>query len=91
MILDHGGVDLGFIEYASSLKLWILGSLIVGLAVPVRSGNLGIDLASMLAALIGLAVLIGIIESTKARFRMCKVPQLLVGACVFTIIGFLIQ
>lgn len=91
MILDHGGVDLGFIEYASSLKMWILGSLIVGLAIPVRSGSLGIDTISMFASLIALAVLIGIIESTMARFRMCKVPQLLVGACVFTIIGFLIQ
>ena len=91
MILDHGGVDLGFIEYASSLKMWILGSLIVGLAVPVRSGMLVVDLLAIFAGMIGLAVLVGIIESTMARFRMVLVPQLLVGACIFTIIGFLIQ
>ena len=91
MILDHGGVDLGFIEYTSALKMWILGALIVGLAVPVRSGILGIDVLSMCAGLVGLAILVGIIESTMARFRMSLVPQLLVGACVFSIIGFLIQ
>jgi len=91
MILDHGGVDLGFIEYASSLKMWILGSLIIGLSLPVRTGSMAVDILAMLAGLAALAILIGIIESTMARFRMCKVPQLLVGACVFTIIGFLIQ
>ncbi len=91
MILDHGGVDLGFIEYASSVKMWILGSMLVGLAVPVRTGDLAIDLLAVCAGMALLAILIGIIESTMARFRMMLVPQLLVGACVFSIIGFLIQ
>ncbi|MBU1108856.1 MAG: NADH-quinone oxidoreductase subunit H [Candidatus Riflebacteria bacterium] len=91
MILDHGGVDLGFIEYTASLKMWILGSMIVGLAVPIRSGILGIDILSMCGGMVGLAVLVGIIESTMARFRMILVPQFLVGACVFSVIGFIIQ
>lgn len=91
MILDHSGVDLGFIEYAASLKMWILGSLLVGIAIPVRSGILGIDILSMCLGLVGLAILVGIIESTMARFRLVQVPLLLVGACVFSIIGFLIH
>jgi formate hydrogenlyase subunit 4 len=90
MVLDHGGVDFGYIEYAASLKLWILGSLLAGIALPVRTGLPGVDLAAMLAGLAALAVLVGVIESTLARVRLAQVPQLLVGACAFTVIGFLI-
>ena len=39
MVLDHSGPDLGFIQYAAALKLWLLGALLVGLVVPLRSGN----------------------------------------------------
>ncbi len=71
--------------------MWILGSIIVGLAVPVRSGILGLDIISMGLGLVGLAILVGIVESTMARFRLIQIPQLLIGACVFTVIGFLIH
>src|SRR6516162_7657083 len=37
MVLDHSGPDLGYIHYAAALKFWIIGSLPVGLLVPVRS------------------------------------------------------
>ncbi len=91
MILDHGGVDLGFIEYAAALKLWIFGSLIVGVAVPIRTGMLGVDIAVMCFGLGLLAVVVGIIGSTLARLRLLQVPQFLVGACAFSVVGFLIQ
>jgi formate hydrogenlyase subunit 4 len=91
MVLDHSGVDFGFIEYAASLKLWILGSLIVGLAAPVRTGLPGVDLGAACLGLFLLALLVGIIESTMARLRMNQIPQLLVGACAFAIVGFLVH
>ena len=34
MVLDHGGPDLALIEYGASLKLWVLGSLLVDALVP---------------------------------------------------------
>jgi formate hydrogenlyase subunit 4 len=36
MILDYGGPDLAFMLYASSLKLWIFGALLVCLLVPMQ-------------------------------------------------------
>src|SRR6516165_8350109 len=54
MVLDHSGPDLGYIHYAAALKLWIIGSLLVGLLVPVRSGDVWLDLAAMLAGMVGL-------------------------------------
>ena len=80
MVLDHGGPDLAFILYASALKLWVLGALLVGIVVPVRSGNVWIDGLAGVAGLVVLAVLTGLIESSMARWRLLRVPHLLVGA-----------
>ncbi len=80
MVLDHSGPDLAFILYGSALKLWLLGSLLVGIVVPVRSGIVWIDLLAVLAGLFALAAVTGIIESSMARWRLLRVPQLLVGA-----------
>jgi len=80
MVLDYSGPDFGFILYGAALKLWVLGSLLVGVIVPVRSGTAVADVAAYLAGLAGVAVLIGVIESTMARLRLLRVPQLLIGA-----------
>jgi len=80
MVLDHSGPDLAFILYGSALKLWLLGALLVGIVVPVRCGIVWIDTLATLAGLFALAVGIGLIESSMARWRLLRVPQLLVGA-----------
>ncbi|MBP7635507.1 NADH-quinone oxidoreductase subunit H [Candidatus Ozemobacteraceae bacterium] len=91
MVLDHGGVDFAFIEYAAALKLWILGALITGIAVPVRTGVPAVDIGAMLAGMAALAVLVGVVESTLVRLRLVQVPHLLIGACAFSIVGIMIQ
>lgn len=80
MVLDHGGPDLAAIVYGSALKLWLFAALLVGVAVPVRSGNAWLDGAAFLAGIGAAAVLVGVIESTMARLRLLRVPQLLIGA-----------
>jgi formate hydrogenlyase subunit 4 len=80
MVLDHGGVDFGFVQWGSSLKLWVLGALWVGLVLPGASGRPLLDLTAGVAGILGLAVLTGIVESITARVRLLRVPQLLVGA-----------
>lgn len=84
MVLDHGGVDLAFITYGASLKLWILGSLLVGLVAPIRGGWFALDVVCSLAAMGLLAVITGVVESFMARLRLLRVPQLLVGAGVLS-------
>jgi formate hydrogenlyase subunit 4 len=90
MILDHGGVDLALIEYASALKLWVIGALLVSVALPLRSTLPLLNLAVGLAGLLALAVLVGIIESTMARLRLVRVPQLLVTAGVLAFLAVLV-
>ena len=84
MVLDHGGPDLGFIFYGAALKLWVLGLLIVDLVLPVHFGAGPLSWAAGVlvdgAGLIVLAVVVGLIESSMARLRLVRIPQLLVGA-----------
>jgi formate hydrogenlyase subunit 4 len=80
MVLDHGGPDLAAILYGAALKLWVLGGLVVGLAVPVRTGHPALDIGAFLAGMGILGVVIGIVESCMARLRLARVPKLLVGA-----------
>jgi formate hydrogenlyase subunit 4 len=80
MVLDHGGVDFAFVGYTAALKLWVFGAILVDIVVPARSGNPWIDTSAALAGMLALAVLVGAVESTMARLRLLRVPQLLVGA-----------
>ena len=91
MVLDHSGPDFVAIQYAAALKLWLLGSLLVGLAVPVRSGNAWLDSAAMLAGMAVLAIIIGIIESTMARYRLTQIPQIVVGAATLSAVAFIVN
>ncbi len=78
MVLDHGGPDLGLIQYGMALKMWLLGSLVVGVVFPMPGGLY----ASVVyvCALFALAIGTGVVESIMARFKMPRVPQLLVAA-----------
>ena len=90
MVLDHGGPDLAFILYGASLKLWTLGALLIGIVVPIHSGNGWLDAAAFLGGMLALAVVVGIVESTMARLRLVRVPQLLVGAGVFAALALIL-
>ena len=87
MVLDHGGPDLAYILYGAALKLWALGALLVGIAVPVRTGNPLLDLGAFLAGMLILAVVIGIVESSMARLRLLRIPKLLVGATALAVLA----
>ena len=90
MVLDHSGPDFAMIQYGAMLKLWVLGALLVGILVPVRSGWWGIDLAAGIGGMIVLAAVVGMIESTMARLRLVRVPQFLVAASVLSILALVL-
>ncbi len=82
MVLDHSGPDLAGILYASSLKLWILGSLWVGISIPWQWGTVYLDVLVFLGSMVMLAVIVGIIESILARVRLIRVSHALSLATV---------
>jgi formate hydrogenlyase subunit 4 len=88
MILDHSGPDLAFLTYAYAVKLFVLGAVLSSFIAPPAHGWRG--LAVLLAGEAAVALVIGVIESTMARLRLSRVPQLLVGASVISAIGVLV-
>ena len=90
MVLDHGGPDFAMIQYAASLKLWIYGSLMVGMMFPFPSGSIVWSALVFVAGMAVLAVLIGVLESVTARLRVVRTPQLLLGAFALSLVALLL-
>jgi formate hydrogenlyase subunit 4 len=90
MVLDHGGPDFACIQYAASLKMWVLGAWLTGLAMPLRTGAPLLDLAAGLAALFVLAVGVGAVESGLARVRLLRVPPLLIAAGAMSVVALIL-
>lgn len=87
MVLDHSGPAFGMILYGAALKLFVMGSLLLDVIMPVHSGNVWMEWVYFIAGILGLAVLIGVVESMMARFRMTFVPRFLVAACMLSAFG----
>jgi formate hydrogenlyase subunit 4 len=87
MVLDHGGPDLAAIELASSWKLWLFAGLLVSVVVPVRSGHVALDVLAHVAGLFAVGIAVGVVESTMARLRLVRVPQMLVGLALLALLS----
>ena len=79
MVLDHSGPDLAFIHYGAALKYWVLGALVVGVALPVRLEHAWLNTLVGMGGMLAIAIATGLIEATMARLRLLRVPQMLVG------------
>ncbi len=89
MVLDHSGRPYALILYGASLKLLVLGALLVGPLLPRHLGPWQ-GWAFFFAAQGLLAVGVGLVESVIARFRMNNVPQFLVAGVLATAFAFLL-
>jgi formate hydrogenlyase subunit 4 len=87
MVLDHGGPALGMILYGAAIKLFVLGAIVVRIAVPYDGTDPWSGRAVFVGGMLLLAVVIGVVESVMARLRLLQVPSLLVAACVLSAFG----
>ena len=87
MVLDHGGPLFAMIQYAAALKLFVFGALVLGIAAPLGGFDPWLAWPLFVAALLGLAVAIGVVESVLARLRLSQVPSLLVAAGLMAAFG----
>lgn len=91
MALDHSGPLLGVIQYAASLKLFVLGAFLLHVIVPFHSAVSWLNWPLFVVEMAGLAVVIGVLESTMARLQMRHVPYLLVAGTLFCGFGFVLM
>jgi formate hydrogenlyase subunit 4 len=90
MILDHSGVDLAYMLYGASIKLFVFAGILISLAMPLRGEYLMADIVIFFSALLGVGVLVGIVESTLARLRLNRVSNLLMIAFALASFGFVV-
>ena len=90
MILEHSGIDLAYMLYGAAVKLFLFAAIVVPLVIPVRMGYPLADMAIFLGGMAGMAVLVGIVESSMARLRLNRVRNLLLIAFVLAFFGFIV-
>jgi formate hydrogenlyase subunit 4 len=87
MVLDHSGPDFAYIMYGAAVKLFVMGSLLLHILIPIPAAGGFVGAAMLLGGEIVLAVLIGVVESVMARLRLPMVPQFIMGASVLALLG----
>jgi formate hydrogenlyase subunit 4 len=97
MILEYSGRYLALIEWASAIKLFLfltlLGNIFVpwGIAGTLEPAALAIGLLALVIKLGVLALSLAIFETSVAKLRLFRVPELLTGSFVlalFAVISF---
>jgi len=88
MVLDHSGFDLALIQLAGYLKFAIFGTLIFNLVLPIQN-NFFVQLALFPIVQIIYAVLVGLIESFRARNKMMKNAQWIITLSALSVIVFI--
>ena len=90
MVLDHSGPDLALHSVRRGAEAVGVGALLVGSCMPVRTGWAGWTCWRSSRGMFVLAAVVGVIESTMARLRLLRVPQLLVAARASVVAGLVL-
>jgi formate hydrogenlyase subunit 4 len=90
MVLDHSGPPFAAILYTASVKLFVLGAIVIRTALPIRTGSAWGNWVLFLLANIVFSVAIGVVESTMARLRLRRVTNLLIAACLLSGFGVIL-
>jgi formate hydrogenlyase subunit 4 len=95
MILEYSGRYLALIEWGASLKQLVLMALLVNVFFPVGIATsltvpaLGLSLAWFLAKLLLLSGAVVLVETTNAKLRLFRVPDLLSTAFILATLALL--
>jgi formate hydrogenlyase subunit 4 len=82
MVLEYAGPDLALVEWASALKELLYITLLIdlfvpfGIAVSLGVGSLALAAAAWTAKVFVFAVAITVVETTNAKLRLFRVPEL---------------
>ena len=86
MVLEYSGSDLALVEWASAVKELVFMTLLAALFLPMGVATslapqaLAISALALAAKVFGLALLVVLVESTNAKLRFFRVPELMAVA-----------
>ncbi len=95
MILEYSGRYLALIEWSASIKQLILMALLVnvffpvGIATSLTPAALGLSMACFVGKLLLLAGAVVLVETTNAKLRLFRVPDLLSAAFILAALALL--
>jgi formate hydrogenlyase subunit 4 len=89
MILDNSGFDKALIHIGTWLKFSIYGSLMFNVIVP-SGWNLILQIALFMAVQALFAIIVGMLESFRARNKMNKNPKFILTVSSIAMIAFVI-
>lgn len=87
MILDYSGFDKALIHITTWLKFAVYGSLIYNVVVPA-GWNIYLQIALFLAVQAFFAIIVGFLESFRARNKMNKNPKFILTVSAIAILAF---
>ena len=89
MILDNSGFDKALIHIGSYLKFAIFGSLIFNVMVPAN-WNTFLQSGLFFVIQLAFAIVVGLLESFRARNKMDKNPKFILSLSAIAIIAFMV-
>jgi formate hydrogenlyase subunit 4 len=96
MLLEYSGRYLALMEWGASIKQLVLMTLLVNVFFPVglagpqaSAGALGLSLLAYLAKLLALSAAVVVVETTNAKLRLFRVPDLLSASFVLATLALL--
>jgi formate hydrogenlyase subunit 4 len=96
MLLEYSGRYLALMEWGAALKQLVLMTLLVNVFFPVglaaakaSAAALGLSLLAYLAKLLLLSAAVVLVETTNAKMRLFRVPDLLSAAFVLAALAML--
>ena len=91
IILDHSGPMLAMLQLSAAQKLFIFAGMISRLAMPRGPLNFFIESVFFVVNEFLVTLLVGIVQSVEARFRMNVVPRVLTAAGIIAAFGLILQ
>jgi formate hydrogenlyase subunit 4 len=89
IVLDNSGFDLGLIQLGNAFKFGIFGALMANFILPEHQA-LWIRALIFIAVIFVFAVIVGLMESFRARAKMEKNPQFILTLSSIAAIAFLV-
>lgn len=93
MVLEYSGRYLALVEWASAMKLFLFMTLLANLFVPwgvpasIAPAALVLGLAALAAKLLVLCLALALIETSVAKLRLFRVPELLAGSFALALLS----
>jgi len=95
MVLEYAGTDLALVKLGASMRLGVLVGLFAVLFVPwgvatgPGPGHLALSLVTLVGKVAGLGVVLAAFEVSVAKLRLFRVPELMAGAFVLSVLAVL--